>query len=114
MRAILTLVLILFPSLAPAFEPVRDGGEFRQLVLGHALTRLGIRLEVQADGLITGRGMGRPVSGEWQWRDGYFCRTLYWGDTDLGADCQAVLRDGDELRFITERGAGIHADFRLR
>ena len=111
----LALVLIaLLPLPALAFEPVTDAAQFRQLVFGNQLTRMGISLEVNADGRITGRGMGRPVRGEWQWRDGLFCRSLYWGERDLGRDCQAVLREGDALRFVTERGAGIHADFRIR
>lgn len=114
MSRLILAVLALMPLPALAFEPVTDGAQFRQLVYGNQLTRLGISLEVNADGRITGRGMGRDVSGQWQWRDGYFCRSLYWGTRDLGTDCQAVLREGDELRFVTERGAGIHADFRIR
>lgn len=106
--------LALLPTAALAFEPVTDAAQFRQLVFGNQLTRLGIHLEVTPDGRITGRGMGREVSGQWRWQDGYFCRSLYWGARDLGTDCQAVLREGDELRFVTERGAGIHADFRIR
>ena len=107
-------LFLLIPAAAWAFDPVTDGHEFRQLVQGQELTRSGIRLQVLDSGQITGRGMGRTVSGEWEWRDGYFCRTLFWGDTDLGADCQAVLRQGDELRFVSERGAGMGASFRLR
>ncbi len=114
MVRMLALVALLLPAQVWAFEPVVDGAEFRRLVLGQELTRLGIRLEVRADGQITGRGLGSPVSGQWRWQDGYFCRSLYWGERDLGTDCQAVQREGDEMRFITERGAGIHADFRLR
>ncbi len=114
MVRLLALLILLHPAAARAFDPVTEDGEFRALVVGHELTRLGIELRVLADGQISGRGMGRPVSGEWRWRDGYFCRTLFWGERDLGEDCQAVLRAGDQLRFVAERGAGIHADFRLR
>ncbi|MCB1390420.1 MAG: dihydrodipicolinate reductase [Rhodobacteraceae bacterium] len=114
MRFSLVLILMLVATPVPAFEPVTDGAQFARLVSGRALTRLGIRLEVHADGRITGHGMGRPVVGEWSWRQGYFCRSLFWGGDDLGDDCQAVLREEDRLRFVTMRGAGIFADFRLR
>ena len=94
MTRLVPVLIALLPLPALAFEPVTDGAQFQQLVYGNQLTRLGISLEVNADGRITGRGMDRPVSGEWQWRDGYFCRSLYWGERDLGTDCQAVLREG--------------------
>ncbi|MBN8292007.1 dihydrodipicolinate reductase [Rhodobacter sp. NTK016B] len=114
MTRILAVFLGVFPSAVLAFEPLTDGSEFRRLVFGNDLTRLGVRLQVRADGRITGSGLGQPVYGEWEWRDGYFCRTLFWDGDDLGADCQLVLRDGDRLRFVTERGAGIGASFRIR
>jgi hypothetical protein len=55
-----------------------------------------------------------PVRGEWTWRDGFFCRTLVWGERDLGPNCQVVERRGERLRFIADQGGGPYADFRLR
>ncbi|GAB4263194.1 MAG: hypothetical protein Kow0013_09420 [Pararhodobacter sp.] len=99
---------------AHAFERITDGRAFARLIEGRALTRMGITLTVTPAGEISGHGMGRPVSGAWLWSDGYFCRTLAWGDRDLGYNCQAVLQNGDRLRFVSDHGTGDHADFRLR
>jgi hypothetical protein len=54
------------------------------------------------------------VRGDGTWCDGFSCRTLVWGEDDLGANCQVVEQRGERLRFIADEGAGDHADFRLR
>ncbi len=101
------------PALAD-FQPIREEVNFRALVEGRELTRFGIRLQVLPEGQITGRGFGRNVGGEWEWRDGYFCRTLEFGSSGDPYNCQLVLRDGDTLRFISDQGQGDQADLRLR
>ncbi|MCC5970458.1 MAG: dihydrodipicolinate reductase [Pararhodobacter sp.] len=115
---LLSIVLSLSGMPALAFERVSDSQEFAQLIEGRVLTRFGIRLEVSTEsaeaGLIAGRGFGYPVTGAWRWEAGFFCRDLDWGGSDLGYNCQAVLRDGATVRFVSDRGAGDHADFRLR
>lgn len=53
------------------------------------------------------------MSGAWQWNDSYFCRSLFWGEQDLGNNCQQVAMDGGDIRFTSDRGAGKHANFGL-
>jgi hypothetical protein len=110
--AALLLAILLMAAPAAAFERVTEQREFTQL-MQNSLKRFGIQLQVSADGRITGRGFGYPVTGDWQWQNGLFCRTLDWGGMDLGYNCQAVLRDGNRVRFVSDRGTGQHADFRL-
>jgi hypothetical protein len=106
-------LLIAAPALAD-FQPVREESTFRSLVEGRELARFGVRLEVLPQGQITGRGFGMNVSGQWEWRDGYFCRTLEFGSSGDPYNCQLVLRDGSTLRFISDQGQGDQADLRLR
>lgn len=113
-RPALVILALALPAPAWAFDRITDGALFTDLVRDRTLSRIGIRLQVEPDGDITGDGLGWEVTGEWVWRDGYFCRSLNWGGDDLGDDCQTVLRNGDRLRFVAERGAGQSADFRLR
>jgi hypothetical protein len=103
------------PARADTFTAVTERGQFISLVSGRTLNYPGVTLQVLRDGRIVGRGLGRKVSGDWQWsNDGYFCRDLYWGQRDLGANCQKVLANGGTLRFISDRGTGQSADLRLR
>ena len=99
---------------ADAFRAVTDRSQFVSLVSGRTLSYPGVRLQVTTDGQISGRGLGIKVTGAWQWQGDYFCRDLYWGDRELGANCQQVLANGDTLRFISDRGTGQQADLRLR
>jgi hypothetical protein len=99
---------------AEGFDSVQNKDDFVGLVSGRALTRFGITLKILAAGGIEGRAFGQPVTGSWEWQDGLFCRDLYFGNTDLGPNCQVVQKKGDTLRFISDAGAGDHADLRLK
>lgn len=96
------------------FERVEDRDRFVQIISKGSLNRFGMTLVVQPDGRIGGRAFGRDVSGQWQWRDGYFCRDLYWGSRDLGPNCQEVKVSGEMVRFTSDQGSGDFADLRLK
>ncbi len=102
------------PLAAQAFEKVSTRSEFVQLVSGKNLRLTGIRLNVSSTGDIQGKAYGYPVTGDWQWRGGYFCRSLSWGDKDLGDNCQEVSAKDGKIRFTSDRGAGRSAAFSLR
>ena len=111
LSAVLALTLAT-PALAD-FARVDDRDHFMSLVEGRDLTRLGIKLNVGASE-ISGSAFGSPVKGAWTWRDGYFCRSLYWGGDNLGDNCQAVDVRGNTIRFTSDRGAGQSAELTLR
>lgn len=94
-------------------QRVETAETFHSLVFDRALTRFGVLLELGKDGSITGRVMGAPVTGTWEWRDGYFCRD-FMGTGRLGYDCQTVEMRADGLRFRADRGMGETLDLRLR
>lgn len=99
------------------FHPVQDRESFVDLVDGRELRLglFGIRLRVTGDGRIDGNALAAPVTGTWDWRDGYFCRVMDWSGREIPHNCQLVeARDGRELRFTVDRGAGDSATFRLR
>lgn len=111
----LGLALFATPRLAQAeeFRVVESDAQFVALVEGRELRRLGIRLTVTPTGEIQGRAFGGPVTGQWRWENGYFCRDLFWNDTDLGYNCQLVQENGTALRFTSDQGAGMFADLTL-
>jgi hypothetical protein len=117
-NAAVVLTLVVAMAAAPAMadlppQRVQTADQFRDLVTDRALTRWGVRLQVGADGQITGRVMGREVKGQWEWRDGFFCRDFF-GKGLLGYDCQTVELLADQMRFRAERGTGDTLDLRLR
>lgn len=102
---------------APAFaefQQITDKSQFMQLVDGKTLTRPLVKLQVLPNGSISGKGAAWPVSGQWQWKGGYLCRSLEWGGDDLGYNCQEVKVKGTTMRITSDKGAGQSADFRLR
>ncbi|MET4104159.1 hypothetical protein ABIE58_003609 [Roseovarius sp. MBR-78] len=112
--AVIIGLLLISGAARAEFAPVTERHRFVSLIEGRDLTRFGIRLEVTPDGRIRGRAFGRDVTGAWRWTEGYFCRDLYWGSMELGANCQAVRARGNTLRFISDQGTGQYADLVLR
>lgn len=109
------LISVLFSSgpVWAEFAKVGSETQFKQLVSGKTLTRPLVKLEVSPEGAISGTGLAWEVTGNWSWRDGYFCRDLFWGGSDLGYNCQEVQVRDNRIRFTSDRGTGDYADFRL-
>lgn len=101
------------PVGAEEFRTVTERDTFLSVVNGKQLTRFGIKLDVLPDGAIRGRAFGVPVTGAWRWNGGYFCRDLYYGERDLGPNCQVVQVNGEVVRFIADQGVGQYADLKL-
>lgn len=121
MKRVIAAALISFglavPALAQDFVPVKDRSAFLDLVNGKELriALYGLSLNVLPDGRISGSAVGRSVTGNWSWEDGYFCRDMDWGERDIGYNCQLVEVAGNrQMRFTVDRGAGQSATFALR
>ena len=110
----LGVLIVADAAAAEGFTPVTDRARFVSLIEGRELTRFGIRLTVEPDGDIAGRAFGRPVTGDWAWQNGYFCRNLSFGAEPLEYNCQLVEEREGTLRFTADEGAGIYADLTLR
>ena len=95
------------------FDKISNEIDFLQIVDGHTLSRPLIKLVVQNDGSITGKAAFRSVNGNWSWDNQLFCRTLFWGERDLGLNCQLVEYNGEIIRFTADEGAGAFADFTI-
>ena len=113
---------ILFPILvfigfkafsADKFDKISDKDVFLEIVEGTTLVRPLIKLVVQNDGSISGKAAFLSVNGNWFWDNEFFCRTLFWGERDLGLNCQLVEYSGEILRFTADEGAGAFADFTI-
>ncbi len=111
--AALAMLCLAAPALADLTR-VSDRGTFLSYVQGRELTRLGVSLLVSPDGSISGRALGRDVTGTWSWEGGMFCRTLDAGDRQFGRNCQVVSAEPGAIRFHADQGTGDIADFRIR
>ena len=40
-------------------------------------------------------------------------RDRFWGERDLGVNCQLVQHNGEIVRFTADEGTGAFADFRI-
>ena len=111
--AVAAMVGVAAPAFAD-FQTINSRDEFVSLVSGKTLTRPLVKIRVSPNGRISGKGATWDVSGKWQWKDGFLCRSLEWGGDDLGYNCQQVKVKGSTVRITSDKGAGQSADFRLR
>ena len=93
---------------------VSSRSNFEDLVINKRLERFLISLSVTKAGKIEGSAAARSVTGDWDWLDGFFCRSLLWGAREIKYNCQKVTFDGRRLRFISDQGKGQSASFALR
>ena len=109
-------VLFSFPLMSEAQtnEWITEEDRFINLIDGKKLKRFLIELSVQTDGTIIGMGAGTDVTGNWNWQHNYFCRSLSWGNRDLGTDCQKVELKDKKLFFTSDQGRGTTAGFSIR
>lgn len=112
----LLLALVPLPARADGYARIATREDFVAAVDGREMRirLLGITLNVRADGTITGNAMGWPVTGSWDWQDGFFCREMDWSGTPVPFNCQLVERQGDDIRFTVDKGKGDSARFALR
>ncbi len=114
---VVAFVLLAGPMRADTFTPIRDLPAFLKLIEGRDL-RIGLynlTLNLAPDGKITGSALGWGITGDWKWKEGYFCRNLDWSGYLVEENCQLVEALGAEkLRFTVDQGAGDSATFKLR
>ena len=107
-------VMFVSTAMAEGFQRIEDEVKFLNVIEDRQLKRFGIRLQVSGDGQILGRAFGQKVSGDWDWKDGFFCRDLYLGGRELDPDnCQLVEIKGNTVRFTSDMGQGDYADLRI-
>ena len=107
-------VMFVTNAMAEGFQRIEDEVKFLNAIEDRQLKRFGIRLQVSGDGQILGRAFGQKVSGDWDWKDGFFCRDLYLGGRELDPDnCQLVEIKGNTVRFTSDMGQGDYADLRI-
>ena len=109
------MVLCAAPA-AMAMDRVTTQNAFLQTLAGKELTLriYGLRINVQPSGSIVGKAVGYEITGDWAWRDGYFCREMDWSGYPIDYNCQLVEADGNRVRFTSDKGAGDSAVFVLR
>jgi hypothetical protein len=112
----LSFLLSLMVVSAQAGERIVDRSTLLDVVSEKVLIlRLfGIKLKIMEDGRIEGKAMGRDVVGDWEWQEGFFCRSMFWGERDIGYNCQEVSIEGKKIKFTSDRGTGANAQFLIK
>lgn len=117
LAAVLLMLSVPVSAAGNDFEPIKEKDRFLTLVKDRTL-RIGLynlSINVLPDGRIDGSALGWKITGNWSWKDGYFCREMDWSGTPIRYNCQLVEAQGaDRLRFTVDQGRGDSATFRLR
>lgn len=99
MRSFVGLLILLATNASAAdFTRITSERAFRSFVVDHILIdEFGGRLELGANGSISGAIDNNSLRGGWTWRSGQFCRRLVIGSVDQGSECQTVFIRANQL-----------------
>lgn len=113
---ILSFLFSFFAASVQADELISERSALLDVVSDKVLLlRLfGIKLKIIEDGTIEGKAMGWDVVGDWKWQDGFFCRSMLWGERDIGYNCQEVSIKNKKIKFTSDRGSGASAQFLIK
>ncbi len=103
-------------AVAQSMSRVTDVAQFNQILAGKQLRLglFGIALTVAPNGTISGTASGYDVTGAWTWDNGFFCRQMNWGGTEIPYNCQLIEFGGGQMRATSDQGAGDDATFNVR
>lgn len=115
LRLVIVFALWATPSLAD-FQKISDKKAFLDALGGRALNigLFNLQINVMPDGALQGSAVGWGITGNWDWKDGLFCREMDWSGYPIDYDCQLVETDGSKMKFTSKQGTGTSADFNLR
>ena len=64
------------------------------------------RVVIEPNGKLSGSRDNHELSGKWELRDGYFCRSYLEGMNISQEDCNTVFLDDDGITIIRAKGRG--------
>lgn len=94
------------PEPATKAGPTRitTAADFNRLVVGKRLALDGNHLTIQSNGKMSGEFSGKPLAGTWEWKNGYWCRSLTSHSKDT--DCQLWMVKGNQHTVTRNKGNG--------
>lgn len=99
------VILGAFPTFAAdGFTPITTEAEFDSLVVNKKMHLGDNWFVIKKNGSLKGEFNGEKLKGAWQWRDGYWCRTLK--THSKNTDCQLWQVKGNEFQVTRNRGEG--------
>ena len=116
MRLIALLLPGLLAACANTVLPVTYGritteAEFVATAVGRTVSNANTSIAITRNGRITGVTHGNEISGTWEWRDGFWCRTIT-APVQTAEDCQVWEVRNGVLRITRDRGTGETLEFR--
>ncbi|WP_299292734.1 hypothetical protein [uncultured Tateyamaria sp.] len=99
-----TLAVTAPPATAQDFEVIKTEDAFRSLIVGKRLTIGDDHFVIRRNGSLRGSFGGAALRGAWEWRDGYWCRTLT--SHAKNTDCQLWEVAGSQVRVTRNFGKG--------
>jgi hypothetical protein len=87
---------------------VTDRETFRRQVVGRPLVNPlnGVRIVIEPNGRLRGHRGNEELTGKWQFRNGYFCRSFLVGGTIGQEDCSTIFLDTNGITITRQEGRG--------
>lgn len=102
--AVVSMFMLSGSAYAESFKRIKTENQFKQLVVGKKLRFDKNYVTIKKNGHWSGKFWGEKLSGVWEWKNGYWCRTIK--KNSYPADCQTWSHRGKEFKLTREKGKG--------
>ena len=98
----------------PGKRRITTEQEFRDAVVGKKFGNKDGYFVMHEDETFTGKFGSKKLTGEWTWKDEFYCRSGKLGSRKLKQDCQVLFLEGDTLTGNRKKGKGKKFTYRLQ
>ncbi len=99
-----SLMFTATPTVAQSYTPITTEAAFHTLATNKKLWFGKDHILIRKHGALRGNFGGNARRGAWEWRNGYWCRTLT--THSKNTDCQLWEFDGSQYRVTRNKGTG--------
>ena len=102
------------PATAGDFKRIKKKSEYLKMVADKKLVADWGWVIASSDGSLMGQINGQSAQGKWDWKGGYWCRTITFGSTSMPRDCQSIHVSGDNVVAIRDKGKGKQTPMKIK
>lgn len=107
-------IILATGATASEFKRIETKAEYLNVVAGKRMVAEWGWVTAAADGNLTGKVNGQAAQGKWDWKNGFWCRTISFGSTNMPRNCQAIFVSGDNLVSIRDKGQGKQTRMKIK
>ena len=102
------------PTVAPRKRRITTEQEYRDAIVGKKFVSKDGYFIIHENGTMSGKFRGKKMTGKWNWKGKFFCRSPKLDGKKIRRDCHAIFVKGDTIIGVRKKGKGEQYVYRLQ